>query len=196
MGKKIEFDTKALPYIIGLLAIILLVFYWRGGGVEKVPGDFNVRKGNYRLEDGQYEEAVEEFSEALGKNPDHAMARLGLAVTYMQMGRDKEALQEFNQVIENNPELAPAYADRGILYDRRGEHRKALADYKKAIELDPEILDGPGWLWRFMRNVDEKPPTIKDRAAYLEAELAKPEEERLLQLPELDEKQRMYKIDD
>jgi tetratricopeptide (TPR) repeat protein len=195
MGKKIEFDTKAVPYIVGLLVIIGLVFYWRTG-VEKNPGDYNVRKGNYRLEDGQYEEAVKEFSEALGKNPDHPMARLGLAVTYMQMGDSGGALDEFNRVIENNPELAPAYADRGILYDRMGEHKKALADYKKAIELDPEILEGPGWLWRFMRNVDEKPPTIKDRAAYLEEELAKPKDERLLRIPEVDKKQRMYKIDD
>ena len=195
MKKKIQFDPKAVPYIIGLLAIIGLIFYWRVG-VEKDPGDYNVKKGNYRLEDGQYEEAVKEFSEALGKNPDHAMARLGLALTYMQMEKDSEAMQEFNLVIENNPELAPAYADRGILYDRMGEHRKALADYKKAMALDEEILEGPGWLWRFMRNIDEKPPTIKDRAAYLEAELAKPEEERVLKVPEIDEKQRMYKIDD
>jgi tetratricopeptide (TPR) repeat protein len=195
MAKKINFDRKAVPYIIGLLIIIGLVLYWRIG-VEDAPGDYNVKTGNYRLEDGQYEEAVKEFSEALGKKPDHAMARLGLAVTYMQMGKEYEAMQEFNLVIENNPELAPAYADRGILYDRMGEHRKALADYKKAIELDAEILEGPGWLWRFMRNIDEKPPTIKERAAYLEAELAKPEEERLLRIPEVDEKQRMYKIDD
>jgi hypothetical protein len=47
-----------------------------------------------------------------------------------------------------------------------------------------------------MRNIDEKPPTIKDRAEYLEAELAKPESERLLKVPSEDEKQRMYKIDD
>jgi len=195
MGNKIKLDKRAVPYIIGLLVIIGFIFYWRVG-VEENPGDYNVRKGNYRLEDGQYEEAVKAFSEALGKNPDHAMARLGLAVTYMQIGRDSDAMREFNLVIENNPELAPAYADRGILYDRMGEHRKALADYRKAIELDEEILEGPGWLWRFMRNIDEKPPTIKDRAAYLEAELAKPEEERLLKMEEEDEKQRMYKIDD
>ena len=195
MGKKIKFDRKAAPYIIGLLVIIGLIFYWRVG-VEENPGDYNVRTGNYRLEDGQYDAAVKEFSEALGKNPDHAMARLGLALTFMQTEKDSEALQEFNLVIENNPELAPAYADRGILYDRMGEHRKALADYRKALELDKEILEGPGFLWRFMRNIDEKPPTIKDRADYLEAELAKPEEERLLQIQEVDEKQRMYKIDD
>jgi tetratricopeptide (TPR) repeat protein len=195
MSKKFQFDTKAVPYIIGLLAIIGLVLYWRIG-VEKNPGDYLVKKANYRLEDGQYEEAVKEFSEALGTNPEHAMARLGLAVTYMQMGKDNEAMQEFNLVIEKNPDLAPAYADRGILYDRMGDQRKALADYKKSIELDEEILEGPGWLWRFMHNVGEKPPTIKDRAAYLEAELAKPEAEQLLQIPEKDKKQRMYKIDD
>ena len=195
MGNKIKFDIKSLPYIIGLLVLIVFVFYWRTG-VEKNPGDYNVRKGNYRLEDAQYDEAFKEFLEALEKNPDHAMARLGLALTYMQTGSNIEALQEFNLVVDNNPELAAAFANRGILYDRLGEHKKALADYRKALELDPEILEGPGWLWRFMRNIDEKPPTIKSRADYLEAELAKPEEERVLKVPEVDEKQRMYKIDD
>jgi Tfp pilus assembly protein PilF len=195
MGNKIKFDKKAIPYLLGLLVILAFIIYWRTG-VEKNPGDYSVRKGNYRLEDGQYEEAVKEFSEALGKNPEHVQAHLGLAITYMQTGKDNEALQEFNLVIEIQPDLAAAYANRGILYDRSGQHEKALADYRKALELDPEILEGPGFLWRFMRNIDEKPPTITDRAAYLEAELAKPEQERLLKVPEVDEKQQMYKIDD
>ena len=195
MGNKIKFDKKAIPYLIGLLVLIGFLIYWRTG-VEKIPGDINVRAGNYRLEDGFYEEAEKEFSEALQKTPDHVMARLGLATTYMQMGRDTEALQEFTLVIELKPEVAAAYANRGILYDRSGQHEKALADYRKALELDPDILEGPGFLWRFMRNVDEKSPTIQSRAEYLEAELAKPEEERLLKVPEKDEKQRMYKIDD
>ena len=146
--------------------------------------------------DGQYDEAIKEFAKALEKNPDHPMAHLGLALTYMQTKKNSEALQEFNLAIEKNPKLAAAIADRGILYDQMGEYRKALTDYKKALELDPKILEGPGWLWRFMHNIGEKPPTIKDRAAYLEAELAKPKEERLLKMPDEDKKQRMYKIDD
>ena len=195
MGNKIKFDKKAIPYLIGLLVLIGFLIYWRTG-VEKIPGDINVRAGNYRLEDGFYDEAAKEFSEALEKNPGHVMARLGLATTYMQTGRDTEALQELNLVIELKPELAAAFANRGILYDRSGEYEKALADYRKAMELDPKILEGPGFLWRFMRNIDEKPSTIQSRAEYLEAELAKPEEERLLKVPGEDEKQRMYKIDD
>ena len=195
MGKKIKFDSRAVPYLAILLALILFVFYWRVGSEEN-PGDNNVTKGNYRLEDGMHDEAIKEFSEALEKNPEHVMARLGLAITNMQTGKDIEALKGFSLVIEKNPEMAAAFANRGILYDRTGEYKKALADYRKALELDPEILEGPKFLWRFMRNIDEKPPTIKSRADYLEAELAKPEEKRVLKVPEVDEKQRMYKIDD
>ena len=188
-----EQRNKALLFFGVLLAVVAAIIYWRTG-VEEVPGDYHVKKGNYRLEDGQYDKAVEEFNEALASNPDHTMAHFGLAISYMQMGDVGAALQEFDATLALDDHLAVAYADRGILYDRLGKYEKALADYKKALELDAEILEGPGWLWRFLRNVDEMPPTIKDRAAYIEEQLAKPPSERLLEVPGEDEKQRMYKV--
>ena len=193
MGKKIKFDSRGILYLAILLGVVVFVIYWRVGS-EKHPGDYNITKGNYRLEDGEFDEAVKEFSIALEKNPDHAMAHLGLAITYMQMNKNQEAMSEFNRTIALAPEMAATYADRGVLYDRMGEYEKALADYRRALAMDPEILEGPRWLWRFMRNIDKKPPTIEQRADYLEAELAKPVEERLLKVPEIDKDQRMYKI--
>jgi len=195
MGKKIKFDSRGILYLTILLGVIAFIFYWRVGTEENL-GDYNTKKGNYRLEDGQFDEAVKEFSIALEKDPDHVMAHLGMAITYMQTNKSAAALAELNRVIELAPEMAAAYANRGILYDRLGEYEKALADYRKALALDPEILEGPGFLWRFMRNIEEKPPTIEQRADYLEAELAKPPAERLLKVPEIDIDQRMYKIDD
>jgi tetratricopeptide (TPR) repeat protein len=185
----------ALFALLVLIGVAALIFYWRVGS-ETNPGDFHVKKGNYRLEDGQYDEAIKEFSLALDKNPDHIYAHLGLAITYMQMERYEEAEAEFNTTIKLAPEMAVAYADRGILYDRTEQYQSALSDYKKALALDNEILAGPGWLWRFMRNVDKKPPGIADRAAYLEAELQKPSAERLLYVPEKDQEQRMYKVEE
>ena len=73
-----------------------------------------------------------------------------------------------------------------------GRHEAALADYHTALELDPEIASGPHWLTRFLRNQPEAPPTIADRARYLHAELAKPEGERVLRVPEIDARQRPY----
>ena len=49
-----------LPYIALFLAILGLLIYWRTG-VEQIPGDINVRAGNYRLEDGLYDEAAKQF---------------------------------------------------------------------------------------------------------------------------------------
>ena len=187
-----RFDKRVIVPLLILIAIGAFVFYWRTG-TEEVPGDYAVKTGNYRLEDGLFDEAEEEFRKALAENPDHLEAHLALAITYMQTARNDESLAEFNRTIELKPDYAAAYADRGILYDRLGEYEKALQDYRKSMELDEEVTEGPGWLWRFMRNIDKKPPTIKDRADYLEAELKKPPGERLLQVPELDSEQRMHK---
>jgi tetratricopeptide (TPR) repeat protein len=194
MGRLKEHQKKALFALLLLLGIGAIVFYWRVGS-DSTPGDYQVKKGNYRLEDGQLAEAEKEFLSALEENPNHAPAHLGLAITYMQMQRHDAALNEFNRAVEQAPEMAAAYADRGILHDRLGNYEQALADYKKALALNSEVLSGPGWLWRFLHNVEQKPPAVVDRARYLEQELRKPPEERLLRIPELDNQQKMYKVD-
>jgi tetratricopeptide (TPR) repeat protein len=188
-------DKWIAALVLGIVLGAGAIFVYGRVAGDSAPGDFEVRTGNYRLEDGLYEQAIGEFEKALVENPEHTGAHLGLALTLLQMGRLEEAITRFDRVLALDPEMAVAYADRGIAWDRLGEHEKALADYRAALALDDKLTKGPGWLWRFLRNVHEPPPTIADRADYLEAELAKPLEERLLQLPEEDSKQRMYKID-
>lgn len=175
-----------------LLCVVIFVFYWRTS-VEETSGDYYVKKGNYRLEDTQYDRAIEEFERGLQQNPHHALAYLGLALAYMHLDKYDQALATFNQAIALDISLAVAYADRGILHDKMGQHTLALDDYRKALELNPKLGKGPGWLWRFLHNVHEKPSTIVDRMAYLEGELTKPPAERLLLVPELDKQQRMNK---
>jgi tetratricopeptide (TPR) repeat protein len=91
--------------------------------------------------------------------------------------------------------LGVSYANRGILKDQMGDYRGALADYERAMEMEPEVKEGPGLLTRFLRNQAERPPTVADRAEYLREQLARPEEERLLRVPEKDFSQRAYRMD-
>lgn len=158
------------------------------------PGDDAYLTANKFFEDGQYEQALDEYSLALQDVPDHIHALRGKARTLMQLNRYDEALQVFNVAIAHEPNFAGSYANRGILYDRMGQYQKALEDYERALSLDPELADGPHWLTRFLRLQPDKPPTIADRAQYLKQELAKPESDRLLRLPGEDEKQRPYKM--
>jgi tetratricopeptide (TPR) repeat protein len=184
-------NPRALLFVAALALLAGALWWVRVGDVD--PADYHVRKGNYRLEDGRPEEAIAEFDTALLADADHVYAQLGRAIALLQAGRPDDALDGLDRIVETRPGFAPAYAERGILLDRIGRHEDALAAYRRALELDPDGFEGPGWVWRFLHNVAAKPPTIRDRADYLEKELAKPPEERVLRLPEEDEKQRMYK---
>ncbi len=184
---------------IQLTAMVLIVA-WVGWTVydgllrERVPGDRAYQAASRYFEDGYYQKALETYREAIAENPRHIQARRGRALALMQLNREAEALAVFNRLIEEKASgLGAIYANRGILHDRLGHYRQAVADYEQALKLQPELAAGPGWLTRFFRLQPEKPPTIADRAAYLRAELAKPEAERLLRLPEKDAEQQPYK---
>jgi tetratricopeptide (TPR) repeat protein len=195
--------TRALKVV----AVVLTVAFVGWAVYEKffasvAPGDMAYHAVNRAFEDGLYDRAAEEYRAALRENPDHIHALRGLARSLHLAGRHEEALVLYDEAIAIAPErpqdegeraaLAADYANRGILLDTMGRHEQALADYDTALGLDPEIASGPHWLTRFLRNQPEAPPTIADRARYLRAELAKPESERLLRVPELDQQQRSY----
>ena len=156
------------------------------------PGDREYLAGNRAFEDGAYARAEAAYQAALAENPGHLFALRGLARSLHTQGGHDEALLTYDAAIAQDPEFAGTYANRGILLDTMGRHEEALADYMRALELDPEVADGPHWLTRFLRNQPEVPPSIADRANYLRAELAKPEAERVLRMPEIDAQQRPY----
>jgi tetratricopeptide (TPR) repeat protein len=161
--------------------------------IERVPGNTAYQEGEIFFEDGEYGRALEKYEAALQANPTAPHYVRAKARALLQLERYDEALLWFNQAVDIQPFFGGTYANRGILYDRIGEYEKAVADYEKALELSEEVGEGPHWLIRFLRNQPEPPPTVADRLAYLKQELAKPEDERLLRVPELDAKQRTYK---
>ncbi len=178
---------------------VAMVCAWVGWSIydsffrEHTPGDFEFKRAEQMFADDQYARALEKYEDALEQNPQHVFAMRGKARALLQLNRVDEALAQYEKVISAQPELGVNYANRGILFDRIGQYEKAVADYEKALKLDPELDEGPHWLTRFLRNQPDKPPTIGDRAKYLRAELAKPPQQRMLRMPEIDEQQRTYK---
>ena len=189
-----KMNKNTLTVIITLLILGFVGFhYYKATVKEGTPGENKYRLANKNLEDGNYDEALQMFDEVLVENAEYKQAHVAKAITLLQMGRHHDSRKSFDRAIRLDNNYAQAYADRGILNDRDGRYEAALHDYRKALKLDPELAEGPGWLWRFLRNIPDPPQTIADRADYLEEQLKKPESERLLRVPELDSKQRMYK---
>ncbi len=181
------------------LAIVLTLAWvgwsaWDSLRQDTGPGLTAYAAGNRAFEDGDYERALRAYEEALQENPQLLDALRGKARTLMQLGRTADALAAFDEAIARQPDFGATWANRGILHDRLGHYAQALADYEKALSLNPELAEGPGWITRFLRLQAEKPPTIADRARYLREQLALPESERLLKVPEVDAQQRSYKM--
>lgn len=195
---------RRFVYLMILLVVGAVLFQlasdWFTGGE---PGDYQVRVGDQRLSEGNYDEALEAFDLALEDMPDHRGALMGRALAFMQSDRHEEAFTEFEYTIDfltrtiepddltGRAVLAAAYANRGILHDRRAEYSQALDDYIRSIQVDEGAVDGPGVIHEILYGY--KPSTIRDRARYIYEQLQIPEAERLLSIPEKDETQRMYK---
>lgn len=196
--------TRRFIKLMALLIVGATLFWlaadWFAGGE---PGDYQVRVGDQRLSEGNYDAALEAFDAALEEMPNHRGALMGRALAFMQSGRHDEAFAEFRYLIDHltgtvapddatgRAVLAGAYANRGILHDRRGEYEQALQDYVRSIQIDEGAVEGPGVIHEILYGY--APSTIRDRAIYIHEQLQLPEDQRVLSIPERDEEQRMYK---
>jgi len=95
---------------------------------------------------------------------------------------DRKELHNISAKRSINGVFAGHYAIRGIISDHLGRHEDAMADYRTALSGDPELAEGMHWLDRLLYNVQERPPTIADRLAYLEAQLALPPEATVVEI--------------
>ena len=87
------------------------------------------------------QEALDEFSRTIAREPENAAAYKARSVLYAGQGKTAEAIEDCDRVIELEPDNASAYNERGALYAHRDETAKAIGDFSRAIELEP---DDPG----------------------------------------------------
>jgi tetratricopeptide (TPR) repeat protein len=188
----------------GLVLLAIVVWGVSTGYVGAPAGDYETRQGNILLTDRKFDQALDRFDAALAAHPQHRGAMMGRAIALLQQDRQQAAEKAFDDLIailqktmsSDDPAgpgaLAVAYADRGILYDRGGQPEKALADYRRALAVNAEAVAGPGLLDRVLYGTPD-PATVAKRIAYLEGQLHLPPAERVLNRPEIDARQRMYK---
>jgi tetratricopeptide (TPR) repeat protein len=201
-------NPRVLRRFIFLMALLTIgaFIFWDvlEDYAQREPGDYYTEVGSNRLVDEVYDEAMENFDKALEEAPDHRGALMGRALVFIQTERNEDAIAELDYLIgylAKNLEsddrtgfgvLAAAYANRGIAYDRLGQYEQALESYVQALNTDNETVEGPGVVHGILYGSD-RVSTVRDRAIYIYEQLQLPEGERLLRIPELDAKQRMYK---
>ena len=90
------------------------------------------------LEQAEFEEAIEIFSEIAVDSPDKYEVWINLGVCYLETQRPDLAAESFERAIKADPNQADAYYLLGTAMGASGDIDKALDFYKKAVEIEPE----------------------------------------------------------
>ncbi len=89
----------------------------------------------------RYDMARADYERFLNIMPRHFEARLGLAMTKRNQGKQMEALDELNRLVEMYPDSALSYAVRAGFEMEREQYELALYDWDEAISRDATNLE-------------------------------------------------------
>lgn len=90
---------------------------------------------------GRFDEAEQEYREALRQAPDDADLKVALANAYYQNDKTSEAIVIVEDMANRRDAPASAYVLYARLLLREGQVSDAVAQYKLALEIDPEAKD-------------------------------------------------------
>jgi len=199
-----EVLSRFIKYMFIGILVMGAVYFILPGFVERAPGDYHTEQGDILLRDRKYAEALTKFDEALKERPDHRGALMGRALVFIQTKKHDKAITELTYLIDYlnrtlKPDdrtgkgvLAAAYANRGIVHDREARYKKAFDDYIMSLKTDEDVVSGPDVIHKILYG-NARPSTVRKRARYIAEQLKLPPEKRVLRIPEVDKKQRMYK---
>jgi tetratricopeptide (TPR) repeat protein len=109
-------------------------------GVKPTPApqdsaDSHHAQARKLLLDGNFSQAIEQFTAAIRLDPAHALAYNGRGFARFRLKQYKEAVADFDEAIRLNPGYANAYQNRGVARRALGDKAGAGADLAKSKEL-------------------------------------------------------------
>ncbi len=103
-------------------------------------GGYFLKKGNEYYRAGKWDQAIEQYQQALKINPVHLGARHNLGLAYQSKKDFARAIEAFNKLKEVDRLFVPAYINLGLVYTQKGCYKEAQREYQEAISIEPNNL--------------------------------------------------------
>lgn len=105
--------------------------------------------------EGNWQQAVDAYRQAIKLNPTLPGVHLDLAVQLLLHSHDadawKEALEHLNGELKINPTSAEAHYEIGEVYRRQDQPERAIAAFREALGLDPGFVEARLGLAKVLR---------------------------------------------
>jgi Trypsin-like serine proteases, typically periplasmic, contain C-terminal PDZ domain len=90
---------------------------------------------------GNYERALEKFTEAVKMSPNYVAAWLGAGHTYLALNDPAGALISFSEVTRIDPNNAEAYYGIGSAYAKQGRYADAISSFRRVLLIHPNNVE-------------------------------------------------------
>jgi tetratricopeptide (TPR) repeat protein len=97
--------------------------------------------GQESLKEGEFDQAISDFSQAIEANPKYYKAFNSRGIAYYRKGQYDLAIADYSRAIKLYPKDSMIYLNRGISYAYTRQNNKAINDFNKAIQLNKDNFD-------------------------------------------------------
>ncbi|MCU0498064.1 MAG: tetratricopeptide repeat protein [Anaerolineae bacterium] len=89
------------------------------------------------IERRDYEEAIEDYDDALGLGQNIQLLN-NRGIVYAALGNYERALADFDAALALDRDYLIAINNRGVIYAIQGDYDRAMTEFERAVALDPE----------------------------------------------------------
>ena len=116
------------------------------------------KKANTFYDLQRYEDALNNYKQAIDIKPEYAQAWNGKAKALYELDTHEEALSAYDKAIEIEPDYQDSWQGRGFVLHKLKRYRDAIYSFNKALELEPkspEVLNARGKSLSNLKRYDE-----------------------------------------
>ena len=106
----------------------------------------------------QFQEAIQDFTEALKNKPDDPRAYEQRAAVEMKMYDYDKALGDYSEIIKLKPNEVRYYNYRAYIYELKDDLQNSMADTDKILKMDPNNQDAKARKQRLDQKLAERTP--------------------------------------
>jgi len=135
------------------ITILLVFILWVVMSFAQADIETVYRAGEDKYFEGEYNEAIELFSQVLSADPEHLSAYLQRGFCHVLLQDHKNAISDFTELLNRKSDHVWAFTSRGSSFNKLGEYELAIQDFNSALALDPkneEAYNNRGWSKKFL----------------------------------------------
>lgn len=122
--------------LVSFVSVFLVLLFF-SKGIAGTEADVHFEKGVDYINQGDYEQAIEEFNRVISIDSEYVDAYCGIGIAYLNQKDYKKAIEAFEKATALDPDEPIAYYLLGRAYEEIMNYEKAISAWNRFLALRP-----------------------------------------------------------